>query len=101
LIARDFTEAFHACALVMLPPSPTPAFEAGKKKEDPLKMYMSDVFTVPANLAGLPAVSVPFGEHEGLPLGVQFVGRPLEEDMVLRGAYAIESMARGRSKNTA
>jgi aspartyl-tRNA(Asn)/glutamyl-tRNA(Gln) amidotransferase subunit A len=101
LIARDFTEAFHACDLVMLPTSPTPAFEAGKKKDDPLKMYMSDVFTVPANLAGLPAVSVPFGEHEGLPLGVQFVGRPLEEDMVLRGAYAIESMAQGRSKNTA
>jgi aspartyl-tRNA(Asn)/glutamyl-tRNA(Gln) amidotransferase subunit A len=93
LIIRDFRAAFDACDLLLLPTSPTPAFAAGERINDPVVMYMSDVFTVPANLAGLPAVSVPSGLTGGrLPLGVQLIGPALGEEKLLRGARGIERL---------
>ena len=95
LIIDDFRSAFERCDLVALPTSPTPAFRLGERLEDPLTMYLSDVFTIPVNLAGLPAASVPAGECGGLPVGVQLIGRALDEATVLRGAAAVEAGASG------
>jgi len=93
LVIRDFEEAFTKCHLIMIPTSPTPAFKLGEKLEDPLLMYLSDIFTIPANLAGLPAVAVPTGlSRDRLPLGVQLMAPPLEEATVLRGAFGIERL---------
>jgi aspartyl-tRNA(Asn)/glutamyl-tRNA(Gln) amidotransferase subunit A len=94
LIARDFAAAFEHCDLILTPTAPTDAFALGAKTEDPLAMYLNDVFTVPASLAGLPAMSVPAGlSSRGLPLGLQVIGRPLDEALVLDGALAIERAA--------
>jgi aspartyl-tRNA(Asn)/glutamyl-tRNA(Gln) amidotransferase subunit A len=91
LLRRDYAAAFAAVDVVATPTSPTTAFRIGERVGDPLQMYLSDVFTVPANLAGLPAVSVPCGEGtSGLPVGIQFTGRAFEEMMLLRIANAIE-----------
>ena len=91
LIRRDYAEAFEAVDVVATPTSPTTAFRVGERLGDPLKMYLSDVFTVPANLAGLPAVSIPCGEGaSGLPVGIQLTARAWEETMLLRIAHAIE-----------
>jgi aspartyl-tRNA(Asn)/glutamyl-tRNA(Gln) amidotransferase subunit A len=91
LIRRDFEEAFKACDLIMTPVSPTTAFKVGEKAEDPLTMYLSDIFTIPINLAGLPAMSVPCGfDSSGLPVGVQIIGRPLDEGPMLQAAYVLE-----------
>jgi len=91
LIARDFRRAFEQVDAVALPTSPTPAFRFGEKTEDPLAMYLSDVFTITANLAGLPGISVPGGfSSSGLPIGFQLLGRPFEESTLLRLAYALE-----------
>jgi len=93
LIARDFEQAFQACDLILTPTAPSPAFAFGAKA-DPLAMYLNDVFTVPASLAGLPAMSVPAGlSSNGLPLGLQIIGRPLDEMGVLDGGLAIERAA--------
>ena len=93
LIARDFEQAFAACDLILTPTAPSPAFAFGAKA-DPLAMYLNDVFTVPASLAGLPAMSVPAGlSSNGLPLGLQIIGRPLDEMGVLDGGLAIERAA--------
>ena len=92
LIRRDFVQAFHECDLVLAPTTPTPAFRMGEKMDDPLTMYLSDVFTQTANLAGLPALSLPGGKSEsGLPVGVQLIGPPLREDQIFRVACALES----------
>ena len=92
LIRRDFEQAFHECDLVLAPTTPTPAFRMGEKMDDPLTMYLSDVFTQTANLAGLPALSLPGGKSEsGLPVGVQLIGPPLREDQIFRVAFALES----------
>src|SRR5579884_2889494 len=72
------------------PRRPTAAFRLGEKVDDPLQMYLSDVYTVPVNLAGLPAVSVPCGTAGGLPVGLQVIGRPFDEATVLRVAHAVE-----------
>jgi aspartyl-tRNA(Asn)/glutamyl-tRNA(Gln) amidotransferase subunit A len=94
LIARDFAAAFEACDLLLTPTAPTGPFELGAKLEDPLAMYLNDVFTVPASLAGLPAMSVPAGlDARGLPLGLQLIGRPLDEPGVLDAAFALERAA--------
>jgi len=78
---------------------PTPAFRLGERLEDPLQMYLSDIYTIPASLAGLPAISVPCGlSDKGLPIGLQLVGRPFEENIVLRAAYAYEQATNWRSK---
>jgi aspartyl-tRNA(Asn)/glutamyl-tRNA(Gln) amidotransferase subunit A len=91
LIASDFRRAFEQVDAVALPTTPTPAFRFGEKIDDPLQMYLSDVFTITANLAGLPGISVPAGlSAEGLPLGFQLLGRPFEESTLLRLARALE-----------
>jgi len=83
LIKRDFEKAFQKVDAIFTPVSPTPAFKMGEKIEDPLAMYLSDIFTVSVNLAGLPAVSLPVGEASGLPVGLQIIGKPFEEDKIL------------------
>jgi aspartyl-tRNA(Asn)/glutamyl-tRNA(Gln) amidotransferase subunit A len=90
LIRRDYEQAFANVDLVAVPTSPTVAFRLGERTSDPLQMYVSDVFTVAANLAGVPAVSVPCGLSEGLPVGLQLTGRPFEEATLLRAADAVE-----------
>jgi aspartyl-tRNA(Asn)/glutamyl-tRNA(Gln) amidotransferase subunit A len=91
LIRQDYERAFEACDLVALPTTPTPAFRLGEMVDDPLQMYLEDIFTVSANLAGLPAISVPCGfSGDGLPLGLQFVGRAFDEATLLRAAEAYE-----------
>ena len=94
LIARDFEQAFAKVDAVLTPTAPTAAFPLGEKMDDPIAMYLNDVFTVPASLAGLPAVSVPAGlDGVGLPLGLQLIGRPFDEATVLRAAEALEAAA--------
>jgi aspartyl-tRNA(Asn)/glutamyl-tRNA(Gln) amidotransferase subunit A len=94
LIARDFAEAFKQVDVLLAPTTPTAAFELGKQSDDPLEMYLNDVFSVPASLAGLPAMSVPAGlTAQGLPLGLQIIGKPFDEQGVLNAGLAIESRA--------
>lgn len=94
LIARDFEAAFDKCDILLTPATPTAAFALGQKQEDPIEMYLNDVFTVPASLAGLPAMTVPVGLNEqGLPLGLQLIGKPLDEQSVLNAGLALEERA--------
>ncbi len=94
LIAQDFHKAWEQCDLLLTPTAPSAAFALGEKQDDPLAMYLNDVFTVPASLAGLPAMSVPAGlSAEGLPLGLQVIGKALDEQGVLNGALALEQRA--------
>ena len=94
LIARDFEQAWTKCDLLLTPTAPSAAFALGEKTADPLAMYLNDVFTVPASLAGLPAMSVPGGlDAQGLPLGLQIIGKPLDEQGVLNAGLAIEERA--------
>jgi len=79
-----------ACDVVALPTTPTTAFGLGEKTADPLQMYLADVFTVTANLAGLPAMSVPIGRVNGLPVGGQLIGQAFVEDDMIEAAYALE-----------
>ncbi len=91
LISRDFQEVFKTCDCLVGPTSPTVAFEAGEKTRDPLEMYLSDVYTVPPNLAGIPGISVPCGfDEEGMPVGLQIMGKQYDEATLLRIAYAFE-----------
>jgi aspartyl-tRNA(Asn)/glutamyl-tRNA(Gln) amidotransferase subunit A len=91
LITRDFTEAFQRVDAIVTPTTPTPAFKLGEKIEDPLAMYLNDVYTVTADLAGIPGISVPCGEtRAGLPIGVQILGRHFDEGRLLRLAHAYE-----------
>jgi aspartyl-tRNA(Asn)/glutamyl-tRNA(Gln) amidotransferase subunit A len=91
LIRRDFDQAFAACDVLAMPTAATTAFAAGERCDDPLEMYLTDVFTIPANLAGLPGISVPCGfDGGGLPVGLQFVGRPLDEAGLFQVAAAYE-----------
>ena len=91
LIRQDFAEAFKACDVLMTPVAPTPAYRIGEASDDPLKMYLGDVFTVPANLAGLCGISVPCGKTAaGLPVGLQVLGPAFGEGAILRAAYAVE-----------
>ncbi|MFP4135697.1 MAG: Asp-tRNA(Asn)/Glu-tRNA(Gln) amidotransferase subunit GatA [Candidatus Acetothermia bacterium] len=90
LIKEDFDRAFESVDLIAAPTSPTPAFEIGDKIDDPLEMYLSDVFNVPVNLAGLPAMSMPAGEVDGLPVGMQIIGDSLAEKEILRAGHAFE-----------
>jgi aspartyl-tRNA(Asn)/glutamyl-tRNA(Gln) amidotransferase subunit A len=94
LIAKDFRDAFAEVDAILVPTAPSPAFAIGEKMEDPVAMYLNDVFTVPASLAGLPAMSVPAGlSSGGLPLGLQVIGRAFDEETVLRAGAAIERAA--------
>ena len=94
LIARDFDRAWEHCDLLLTPTAPSAAFALGEKSDDPLAMYLNDVFTVPSSLAGLPAMSVPGGlDSAGLPLGLQVIGKALDEQSVLNACLAIEERA--------
>jgi aspartyl-tRNA(Asn)/glutamyl-tRNA(Gln) amidotransferase subunit A len=94
LIARDFAQAFEKVDVILAPTTPTSAFALGEVSEDPLSMYLNDVFSVPASLAGLPAMSVPAGlDRNGLPLGLQVIGRAFDEQGVLNAGLAIEARA--------
>jgi aspartyl-tRNA(Asn)/glutamyl-tRNA(Gln) amidotransferase subunit A len=94
LIARDFTEAYKKCDVILTPTAPSAAFAIGEKADDPLAMYLNDVFTVTVNLAGLPAVSVPAGlSADGLPLGLQLIGRAFDEETLFRVAGVMETAA--------
>ena len=91
LICEDFRAAFKDVDLIVTPVTPTPAFRLGEKSEDPLQMYLSDIYTISVNLAGLPAIAVPCGfSKAGLPIGVQMIGRAFEEETLLRAAHAYE-----------
>jgi aspartyl-tRNA(Asn)/glutamyl-tRNA(Gln) amidotransferase subunit A len=91
LIRRDYDDAFTRVDVVAMPTSPTAAFEIGERVADPIQMYLADVFTVSANLAGLPAISVPCGfTSAGLPIGLQLTGRHFDEATILRAADAYE-----------
>ncbi|MBE9100192.1 Asp-tRNA(Asn)/Glu-tRNA(Gln) amidotransferase subunit GatA [Vacuolonema iberomarrocanum] len=91
LIKRDFESAFQQVDVLICPTSPTTAFKAGEKTDDPLSMYLSDLMTIPVNLAGLPALSIPCGfDEQGLPIGMQMIGNVLKEDVLLSVAYAYE-----------
>jgi len=94
LIARDFAEAYKSCDVLLTPTAPSAAFAIGEKSADPLSMYLNDVFTVTVNLAGLPGISVPAGlSSDGLPLGLQLIGRTFDEETLLRAAFALEEAA--------
>ncbi|MFT5388272.1 MAG: aspartyl-tRNA(Asn)/glutamyl-tRNA(Gln) amidotransferase subunit A [Lysobacterales bacterium] len=91
LIKNDFDKAFEECDAIITPTSPTTAFKIGEKTEDPLSMYLSDIFTISANLAGIPAISLPCGfSKAGLPIGLQIMGKAFDEEMLLRIAYNYE-----------
>lgn len=90
LIKRDFDRAFEDVDVILAPTSPTVAFRIGARTDDPLQMYLSDIFTIPANMAGLPGISIPCGFSEGLPVSLQVIGRAFGEPDVLRIAHAYE-----------
>lgn len=90
LIKQDFDKAFEKIDVLITPTSPTPAFKLGEKLDDPLAMYLSDIYTVPINLAGIPAISIPGSTVDGLPFGLQIIGDKLQEPKILRAAYAFE-----------
>lgn len=91
LIKQDFEGAFEKVDILVCPTSPTTAFKAGEKTDDPLSMYLSDLMTIPVNLAGLPGISIPCGfDEQGLPIGMQLIGKVLREDQLLQVAYAYE-----------
>jgi aspartyl-tRNA(Asn)/glutamyl-tRNA(Gln) amidotransferase subunit A len=94
LIKRDFEDAYKKCDVLLTPATPGPAFAIGAKTSDPVSMYLNDVFTVTVNLAGLPGISVPAGlTADGLPLGLQIIGKAFDEATVLRAAQSIETAA--------
>ncbi len=94
LILQDFEKAYEKCDFLLTPTAPSAAFAIGENEDDPIKMYLNDVFTVPASLAGLPGISLPAGlSSEGLPLGLQILGRAWDEETVFRAAGAIERAA--------
>jgi len=91
LLRRDFEAAFEKVDTVLMPTSPTPAFKVGEISDDPLQMYLMDVFTVTLNMAGLPGIALPCGfSREGLPVGMQFIGKVFDEETILRAAHAFE-----------
>jgi aspartyl-tRNA(Asn)/glutamyl-tRNA(Gln) amidotransferase subunit A len=94
LIAQDFDTAFTQCDAVISPVTPTPAFAIGEKCDDPLTMYLTDIYTVSANLAGIPGISVPCGTDNGLPVGVQFMAPKWREDTLLRLGFASQELSR-------
>jgi aspartyl-tRNA(Asn)/glutamyl-tRNA(Gln) amidotransferase subunit A len=95
LLINELKAAFERVDVLILPTSPTTAFEMGAKTQDPLSMYLTDVCTIPANLAGTPAISVPIGlDRSGLPIGIQVMGRALGESVMLAVAAEIERLAR-------
>ena len=94
LISQDFMKAYESVDVLLTPTAPSAAFAIGEKMDDPVAMYLNDVFTVPASLAGMPGISVPTGLNaDGLPLGLQLIGKPFDEETILRAAGVLESSA--------
>ena len=99
LIRNDFDEAFKQCDFILGPVTPNPAYRMGEKSNDPLSMYLDDLYTVSANLAGLPGISLPCGlSQEGLPIGLQLLAPPFEEERLLRAAAMFQSATDWHSK---
>jgi len=99
LIMQDFLKAFEKVDAILTPVAPTPAFRIGEKTSDPLQMYLSDIFTIPVNLAGTCGISVPAGmSAAGLPIGLQLIGRPFGEETILRAAHAFEQSTAWHTK---
>ncbi len=99
LIKQDFDNAFKTCDVILTPTTPTAAFKLGEKLQDPLQMYLSDIFTIPANLAGIPAISVPCGyTKDSLPMGMQLMAKHFDEPTLLRVAYTYEKNARWQKR---
>jgi aspartyl-tRNA(Asn)/glutamyl-tRNA(Gln) amidotransferase subunit A len=91
LMRKDFEEAFRQVDVIVAPTAPTPAFRIGEKTQNPLEMYLSDIYTIPVNLAGIPAISIPCGfNKKNLPIGLQIMGRHFDEETLLRVAYTFE-----------
>jgi len=91
LIMEDFKKAFETCHVLLSPVAPTPAFKIGENTDDPLTMYLSDIFTIPANLAGIPGMSIPCGfSSKGLPIGLQLMARHFDEDTLFKVGYNFE-----------
>jgi len=90
LIRQDFDRAFESYDVLATPTSPTVAFKIGERADDPVQMYLSDVCTLPINIAGVPGISIPAGFVDGLPVGLQFIGRHFDEVTLLRTAHAYE-----------
>jgi aspartyl-tRNA(Asn)/glutamyl-tRNA(Gln) amidotransferase subunit A len=93
LIKQDFERAFESVQAIVAPTSPTVAFPIGARTDDPYQMYLADVFTIPANMAGVPGLALPCGFSEGLPVSLQILGRPFDEATVLRVGHAFERAA--------
>ncbi len=94
LIAQDFENAYASCDVILTPTAPSAAFSPGENADDPISMYLNDVFTVPASLAGVPGISIPAGlSGDGLPLGLQLLGKPFDEETVLKVAGVLEEAA--------
>jgi aspartyl-tRNA(Asn)/glutamyl-tRNA(Gln) amidotransferase subunit A len=98
-VLQDFQNAFKDVDVILTPTSPTPAFKIGEKVDDPLKMYLSDIYTVPINLAGVPALSMPCGkvgppagEAGNLPVGLQIIGKHFSEDLIFKVAHKCEEL---------
>jgi len=99
LIKRDFEEAFKRCDAIVTPTAPTTAFKLGEKIQDPLQMYLSDIYTISINLAGLPALSLPCGfDSQEMPIGMQIIGKPFDEETILRVAHAYEQTTEWHKK---
>ena len=92
LLQHDFAAAFTDVDVIMGPPSPFLPFKIGERTEDPLTMYLVDLYTVPVNLVGLPALSLPVGYAQGLPVGLQIIGKPLQENLLFAVAKDLEKL---------
>ena len=91
MIKNDFDECFKGVDAILTPSTPNTAFKIGEKTNDPISMYLNDIFTVPVNLAGIPAISIPAGQDKkGLPLGLQLISKALDEQKILNIAYSME-----------
>ena len=88
---QDFEQAFKKVDVIVAPTAPTPAFRIGEKTADPLQMYLSDILTIPVNIAGIPGISIPCGfSRDNLPIGLQIMGKHFDEETILRVAYTFE-----------
>jgi len=94
LVKQDFERAFEKVDILVAPTSPTTAFKIGEKADDPLQMYLADIYTVPINLAGIPALSMPCGvDKNGLPIGLQIIGRHFDEKNIIKAGLVYEKYA--------
>jgi len=98
LISQDFSNAFKEVDVILGPTTPTPAFKLGEKSDDPVAMYLNDIYTIPANLAGLPGLSLPCGDVQGMPVGMQLVGNYFDESRLLNIAHAYQTVTDWHTK---